>query len=297
MERADGLLRLTATHYILSLDKDVNGNMSWKPVLEIFTAADDEEIESISNDTEGVLKKMLIDAANHNSLKSIVNRARENARGVQDHITKEVWEEVNQMYHVVNQPSLLSRLNSFQALEVMDEFTRHCVLYTGTISITMPRGTGWDFMSLGKFLERCLQTISILQKQLELTRQAQAETNDILHWRYLLFALSGYELHLKTYQSTNHTYNVMHQVVLNERFSRSVIYSLSHISIFLNRVTNKEDKEGSFLLRCFGRIHSKVNYMDLELLDGEELEGFLEEIRNDLLKFSKMLGQYFFSYS
>ena len=44
MERADGLLRVTTTHYILSLDKDVNGNLTWKPLLEMFTRDTPEEL-------------------------------------------------------------------------------------------------------------------------------------------------------------------------------------------------------------------------------------------------------------
>jgi uncharacterized alpha-E superfamily protein len=240
---------------------------------------------------------MLLDTSNHNSLKVLVNRARENARGVQDHITKEVWAQVNQMYHLINQPSML-RINAGEALEVMELFTRQCVFYTGIASITMPRGTGWDFMNLGKYLERCFQTILFLQKQLNLLEENQAETNDILYWRYLLLALSGYELHLKTYQnSQQHIYNVLHQVVLNEGFSRSIVYCMVHVSMFLERVTNKEDPEAAHLLRCFGRLYSKVNYMDLNLLNEESLEPFLEEITRDLNHFNTLLGQYFFSYS
>jgi uncharacterized alpha-E superfamily protein len=297
MERADGLLRLTTTHYISSLDKDLTSYRNWKPVLETFAAASPKEIETLENDTEGALEKLLMDVSNQNSLKLIVNRARENARGVQDNITKEVWGEVNKMYHLINQPILRSRLNGNDAMEVMDWFTQHCVTYTGLTYITMPRGAGWDFMNLGIYLERTSQTISFLRKQLQLLNEMETEPNDILYWRYLLLSLSGYELHLKTYQNTHHTYNVMHQVVLNESFSRSILYSLSHVSNFLNRVTDRNDAEGANLLRCFGRIHSKVLYMDLELLNGESLEQFLEDLTGELQHFNILLGQHFFSYS
>ncbi|MEI6946244.1 alpha-E domain-containing protein [Paraflavisolibacter sp. H34] len=297
MERADGLLRLTSTHYIFSLDKDLNGYLSWKPVLELFSAAGEHDMPALEKDTEGVLRRLLIDHTNANSLKMVVHRARENARGVQDHITMEVWREVNQMYHTINQPSLQSRLNTFDAMEVMEVFTRHCLVFAGVTSTTMPRGTGWDFMNLGKYLERSLQTIAFLQNQLKLVRSGGAEPNDILHWRYLLLSLSGYELHLKSYQNSQHTFNVMHQVVLNESFSRSIMYSLHHTAEFLHRVTNKEDGDGAHLLRCFGRLHSKVTYMDLKVLTEQGLEDFLEELTRDLQQFNTLLGQYFFSYS
>ncbi len=117
MERSDGMLRLAGTHYIFSLDKDVNGTSSWKPVMEIFTESEDEFLNSIENNTEECLKYLLLNTTNSNCLKILVNKARENARGVQDHITKEVWEEVNQMYHLINQPELLYKIDSFHGLK------------------------------------------------------------------------------------------------------------------------------------------------------------------------------------
>ena len=56
MERADGMLRLAGTHYIFSLDKDVSGTSSWKPVMEIFTESEEDYLNSIENNTEECLK-------------------------------------------------------------------------------------------------------------------------------------------------------------------------------------------------------------------------------------------------
>src|SRR5215203_1080273 len=198
MERVDGLLRLTRIHYILWLDKELSGHKTWKPVLETFTFATGEKLAQLENDSNTTLKYLLLDNTNANSLIQLLSKARENARGAQDHLTKEVWEEVNGMYHLINDTSLPGLLTAYEAMKVLEVFTKHSVAYTGITQITMPRGTGWDFMNLGKYIERCLQTIAITEKQLELTAAIKSE-NDILNWRYLLLALSGYEMHLKSY--------------------------------------------------------------------------------------------------
>jgi len=298
MERADGMLRLAATHYIFSLDKDAIRSMTWMPVMEIFTDSEEEYLKSIENNTEACLKRLLIDTTNTNCLKTLVNRARENARGAQDHITKEVWEEVNQMYHLVNQPALQQKIDSFLSLEVMEPFIKHTVMYAGITDITMPRGTGWCFMNLGKYIERCLQTIAFAEKQLELTNFREADTNDLLQWKYLLFSLSGYELHVKTYRSSNHNYNVLHQVLINENFPRSVTYSLQRIEHYLNKVIgNNISEERSALLRCFGRLFSKVRYMELDSLNKDTVPAFFEDIKTDLVDFNQKVVQHFFSYS
>ena len=298
MERSDGLLRLTYVNYILSLDKDAIGNISWKPVLEMFTLSKSEEIATLEQDTEAALKKILVDTSNHNSLKTIIHKARENARGVQDLITKEVWEEVNQMYHLVNQPSLVHKLDAHQGLEIIDMFKKHSVIYTGITDTTMSRGMGWQFMNLGKHIERCLQTTVLFQKHLKHVAPFDSNVNDIFKWRYLLLSLSGYELHLKTYRSSNTNKNILHQILLNQNFTRSVIYSLNHIHFYLSRITiNSDDEETAKLLRNFGRLHSKVKFLDLKDLNEDTLLPFLKEIEQDLLVFSGMLGKHFFSYS
>jgi uncharacterized alpha-E superfamily protein len=298
MERADGMLRIAATHYIFTMDKDVSGPITWMPIMKIFTDSEDEYLQSIENNTEECLKRLLIDTENTNCLRALINKARENARGAQDHITKEVWEEVNQMYHLVNQPLLEHNIDSFRALEMMEPLIKHTVLYAGITDITMPRGTGWCFMNLGKYIERCLQTIEFAEKQLELTHFSEADTNDLLQWKYLLFSLSGYELHVKTYRSSNHNFNVLHQVLINENFPRSLTYSLQRIEHYLNKVIGTNiNEERNALIRCFGRLFSKVRYLELDSLNKDTVPVFFEEIKTDLLEFNQKVVQHFFSYS
>lgn len=296
IERSDILLRLVYVHYILSLDKSENGNNSWRSILELGTFFHADDIGGMENDTPLVLKTILIDETNSNSIKSIVTKARENARGAQDHITKEVWEAVNQMYHQVNQSSLPSKLRTEQAIKVVEGLARSTVLFTGITDNTMSRGLGWNFMQLGKYIERCYQTIAITNKRLE-PQYFEDEADHILQWRHLLFSLSGYELHLKTYRSQDHINNVLHQVILNESFTRSVLYSLIRISHYLENIMIIHEDQNKELLRIFGRMFSKVRYLDLPSMSTEATRNFLSEIQSDLLSFSYQLAQYYFSYS
>src|SRR5579862_5092965 len=84
MERADGLLRSMKTNYILLLDKGINNNLTWRPLLEIYTTLSHGDISLLENDTRATIHYLLTDTKNINSLKAILTKARENARGVQD---------------------------------------------------------------------------------------------------------------------------------------------------------------------------------------------------------------------
>ncbi len=298
MERIESLLRLTTIHYNLSLDQGLTSNISWKPTLELFTSLSPEEIELEQHNTNAALNKLIIDAANANSIKSLINKARENARGVQDHLTKEVWAQVNQMYHLTNQPHIAKKLASYEAPEIMERLTDQTVLYAGITNITMPRGEPWEFMNLGKYFERCYQTITITEKELDQKNLSDPELNHIIQWRYLLLSLSGYELHLKTYRTAQHSENALHQVVFNEHFAHSVLYSLHHFHIYLKMIMNRTSFSGSSeILRSFGKLYSKVKYCDPQILKDGSLKPFLHEVKTDLSNFSMLFSQQYFSYA
>ena len=153
-------------------------------------------------------------------------------------------------------------------------------------------------MNIGKFIERCLQTIVLTEKQLDEMNLDARDQNDILQWRYLLLAVSGYELHLKTYRTANHNYNVLHQVITNEDFSHSVASSLQRIGHYLEKIIAKNhNPEIDALVRMFGRLYSKVKYMDLSTLNYNDVPVFLKQVKSDLQEFNLRFAQYFFSYS
>jgi uncharacterized alpha-E superfamily protein len=298
MERCDVLLRGVRTYYILLLDKGVNENLSWRIILETFATNDKEELNALENDTDAALYKLLFDTTNPNSLKILIHKARENARGMQDHITKEVWEQVNHLYHQVNQLSASDKLQGYDTLKIIDDLSQKCILFNGVTDTTMPRGMGWNFMILGKLIERCVLTIELSKKFLSQIDFSTENEKDILFWRPLLLALSGYELHLKTYRTASYNKNVLHQVLMNENFTRSVLYSLLRIENYFKQVVknnNAEEKEA--LIKSLGRLVSKAKYTDFDSLNHLTLQGFLKETKRDLLDFSSHMAQTFFSYS
>jgi len=298
MERADGMLRLLKTSYILSFDKTQDSGMSWEPALQIFTLLSPEEIASLKKNDTSVLNYMMMDTSNMNSLKVIITRARENARGVQDQITKEVWEQVNQVYHLVNSAKLSERLNGPGALSAMDELISSCDRFCGITDSTMPRGQGWNYMNLGKFIERSLMTLEYTNAFFRKIGYDFSNEQDILFWRSLLLALSGYELHLKNYSNANHNCNVAQQVLFDKNFPRSLYYSLERANKYLCDIGEDNPVEGtSPLCRLFGRLHSSVKFSDLTLVAETGLEKFLQELRLDLNEFARLLGQTYFSYA
>src|ERR1700744_4759343 len=135
MERTDGILRMLKINYASS--QDDFQEFSWKPVLRIFTYLGEGEASNITRDTRDVLQYMVTDRGNDNSVLNLVKRARENARSVQDHITKELWQCLNELYHTIREEHLDGGLHAGDPVSILDILIRQGLLYYGISDITM----------------------------------------------------------------------------------------------------------------------------------------------------------------
>src|SRR5450432_1542743 len=216
MERTDGILRMLKINYASS--QDDNHEFTWKPVLKIFSHLDDEEIAKLEKNSRAVLQFMVVDKENPNSVFTMVTQSRENARSVQDHITKELWQCLNEFYHIVRNEKLATLLKTEDPITVLDSLIREGVLYYGTSEITMSRGEGMCFMNIGKYLERAMQSADILDVKFSDLSTDFEQTTDTTYWKFLLLSISGYELYLKNYRSEFEARNIVDQIVFDTNF-------------------------------------------------------------------------------
>ena len=298
MERTDGMLLTLNTLYIMSFDKETNDHQGYKPLLDYYTSLSAKEITLVQYNTPFVLKYIICDARNANSVKNLITKARENARGSQDKITKELWEHINSMYHFINDPQLPQRLETAEAIGILSKINKDFLLYNGIFHVTMPRGLGWCFSSIGKNIERCLQTITFTEAYYKPINFNLEGNEDLLYWRKLLLSLSGYELYMKSYSNIPHNRKVVQQVVFNKDFAHSVIYTLELIETSLNCLFKDNHlSEARTMRNHFGRLKSAVEFTDYHHLTNQQLQHILEDTKNQLNAFSSDFSKLFFSYT
>lgn len=298
MERTDGMLLTLNTLYILSFDKESNDYQGYKPLLEHYTDLSAEKIAEAQFDTNFVLKYVICDNSNPNSVKNLITKARENARGSQDKITKELWEHINSMYHYIQSPDLPKKLETSEAISILSKLNKDFLLYNGILHVTMPRGLGWCFSTIGKQIERCLQTISMTQTYYQPIGFNLDGKEDVLYWRKLLLSLSGYELYLKSYSNNTHNRKVMQHLIFNKDFAHSVTYTLGLIENYLDCVT-KDNRlnEARAMKNQFGRLKSSIEFTDYHHFTNQQLEEFLKDTKLQLTQFSIDFSKLFFSYT
>lgn len=295
MERTDGILRMLKINYASSQD-DVGG-FSWGPVLRIFTYLDEAGVQEMAGDTRKVLQYMVTDRENSNSVLNIITRARENARSVQDHITKELWQCLNDFYHLIREEQLVRSLYREDPISILDVLIRQGLLYYGITDITMARGEGYAFINIGKYLERGVQSADILDVRFSDLRHDLKGT-DTTYWKYLLLSISGYELYLKTYRSGFDARNVVEQIVLNEEFPRSVLYSINQLDRYFERLKGERNRDAwSQIDFMIGRVRSRVKYSTVESILLQGLHAYLTGVREELYEVGKAFNQHYFAYT
>ncbi|MFN8254010.1 MAG: alpha-E domain-containing protein [Ferruginibacter sp.] len=293
MERADGILRMLKINYASSQD-DIH-EFSWKPVLQIFTYLPEEEMDALANNSRAVLQYMVTDRNNNGSVLNIVTQARENGRSVQDHITKEMWQCLNEFYHIMRQDKLVDQLQKDDPVTVLDNLIKQCMLYFGTTDVTMSRGEGNAFINIGKFLERAIQSADILDIKFSDLDYQLDKPADTTYWKYMLMSISGYELYLKTYTSGFEAKNVMEQILLNDNFPRSVLYSVNRLHRYFEKLKNERNLHSFNQLDfMIGKLRSKVKFSTADSVIHEGLHQFLSDTKEALLQIGNTLNHTYF---
>jgi uncharacterized alpha-E superfamily protein len=296
MERTDGILRMLKMNYAFS--QDDSSDFTWKPVLKTFSFLEDEEIAQLGNNSREVLHYMVIEKENPNSVVNMVTKARENARSVQDHITKEVWQCFNEYYHIVRDEKLENMVKHDDPISVLDILIRQGMLYYGTAEITMARGEGLCFINIGKYLERAIQSADILEVKFSDLGYNLDKTIDTTDWKYFLLSISGYELYLKNYRSGFEARNIIDQVIFNPNFPRSVEYSVSRAQRYFDRLKNDRNLENFNKINLIiGRLRSSVQYSNMEMIIEEGIDNYLKRIHQDLYTIGNLLNKHYFAYS
>jgi uncharacterized alpha-E superfamily protein len=295
MERTKGLLQTLRTNYISSQD-DVN-EFSWKPFLTTFTSLKAKQIEEIENNTLVVFDYVVLNRHNPFSAVNHITSARENARSIQDHITKEVWQCLNDYYHNIRDTQIEKQIKFGDPVTALDLLIRQNFMYIGTVDITMSRGEGSTYLKFGRFLERAVQTTDITRIKLgELHEQLQ-HPEEIPSLRYLLYSLFGYEQYIKEYRGNIQPENLLQHVLTNEDFPHSIVYSLQQMDRYFKRLQSESLPESFAEIEyLIGKTMNKVRYNSIKANDSEAVNTFLLDTKKELYEIASALSSHYFGY-
>ena len=199
MERSYGLLNLIRTNHNSTIDS--GDYSSWNAILKTYMGIEEFKIYKSYSDSISIIDFMLFDLNNSNTLINMVTRARENARSVQEHISRELWLSVNKYYLYVNNKKIIKKYKKSDPIDFVNELLQYNHIYYSSADITQERGNAYCFMNLGKYFERVVQSIDFLSVRIISLNDENQNLSESFFWKNLLSSIGGYQLYIKTYKS------------------------------------------------------------------------------------------------
>jgi len=293
MERNIGMLQAIRTQYISSQD-EVN-EFVWRPLLKIYGELSEKEVVAIEKNSPKVLEYMIFSQDNSASAFNNVMQSRENARSIQDHITKEVWQCLNDYYHFIRNDDLIKQVHYGDPISAIDLLITNGLLFTGTVDNTMTRGEGFTYLNIGKFLERAIHsadTTRIKMTELSKIKHDAVEAADL---RYLLYSLFGFEVFLKTYKGNFTKENVLELIMYNADFPHSILYSLERLYKYFQRLRSESLSENYDQLEfLIGKTMNSIKYSNVHETDLKTVDSFLFQTRMDLFGIAAAFSKHYF---
>ncbi len=258
VERAETVARVLDVTNTRSMDLHAGGTWeqrSWRTALAIATLGAASPSELAEANAPGVLARCVLDRDNPSSICSSIAVARTNAIALRAELSREVWENINQLYFDVQEQSesLLSERGPSRFLRIVRD---RCQAIAGVSDATLPHVDGWNFLQLGRFVERASLTARMLAT-------AASLDDPWPEWQRLLemccasfpFARSASEL-----QSPP---DAAAFILFNPTFPRSVNFCADQIDAALHRLSQTPGRVyGDDAEKQAGRLCATVTFAD-----------------------------------
>lgn len=194
LERAENTARLIRVYDSLLLDLPRGLNISWYNLIELNSATESFAERYRVQDERNVVKFLLADEDNPISLQMSLKMVRENLRTTRDVFSPEVWELINELFYF-GRDEIAQGLGRKMRYEFCEGVIRGCELVNGQIAATTSRDAAWQFLELGRYLERSDMTTRILDAGAVTLLESEALQGQVnlgqIVWGHVLGSLSA----------------------------------------------------------------------------------------------------------
>jgi uncharacterized alpha-E superfamily protein len=293
VQRAEHVARLLEVNFHLDLDLHgvVTGphDLQWEALLEILQLTIPPEDE---RPLPEILYQMLtFDMQTSTSIMCCINRSRNNARSIRGSISSDMWRELNKFYWQLTDADFRAHAQEsphdlYHSVQMAGQ------LFQGVCDATLTHDEGWQFIQLGKYLERAEKTLRILDVRFRQLRR-MVEPSELslanLHWASVLKACTAYQAYQRIYISRVEPDRVIEFLLFNPEFPHSVRFCLEGAAKALADISGGGDtgRAGHIL----GRAISDLKYTDPDEVFAQGLPELLEATSNRCTQASVAVNQ------
>jgi uncharacterized alpha-E superfamily protein len=276
----------------------------WQGVMSIMRSGDlpavpaqdpGSPLASESPIVQQVAQHMTFNTDNPNSLFNCIARARENARGVRETISAEMWENLNTLYWTLRDAP--ARFDESPE-DVYRQVMIGSMLFQGLTDQTLQHDQRWHFIQLGKFLERIDVTSRVIATKFTLLRSIESKLEAPIrniHWMSILRACCSIEAYRRNNVGELDPMRVAAFLILEADFPRSIRFCVGAAHAAIAAIRAEVNPHGiDPAERALGRLKTHLDYAEVSELARPGVPQFCDRIAADIAEAAMAVqGTYF----
>jgi len=168
-------------------------------------------------------------------------------------------------------------------------------LFQGIADATMSHDEGWEFIRLGKYLERADRTSRILDIKYHVllpTGEQIGGNVDTIQWMAVLKSCSALEPYRKHYRGQVAPWKVVEFLVKNPTFPRSVLFCVHSVDESLHKITGVDRGDLNYKVeaeRLSGKLLADLSFITIAEIFDFGLHQYLDRMQLRLTEISNVI--------
>jgi uncharacterized alpha-E superfamily protein len=291
LERAENTARLVKVYSYMMLDLPSGVGVNWRQLVDVSGAHEYFDRNYRTSGERNVIKFMLCDTDTHSSLISSLAMARENIRTTRDLVPSEGWEHVNELY-LFARKKLAAKTLPKGRYKFLSEVVMRCQQITGLLAGTMSHGPAYQFVRVGRNLERADMTTRMIDvgSTTLIAPGVELERLENRLWTYVLRSLSAHQMYRQYVRRRILPDQVLGFLLRDMLFPRAVAHTLGEIaSCFEKYLPHSEEP-----LRAVLRLQRLVAEADAATLRAAGLHDFIDRLQLEFGNLHQLISSTWF---
>ncbi len=294
LERIEDTARMINTMTNLLLDLPRDAEVEWHELVKVVGAEEEfTELFEDNHDEHAVMRFLISDRRHSGSLVNCIRSARENARVTRDILPLEFWEQLNEL-HIYASDHVKGQIGRRKRNDILTKLTRSCQGMTGVVLAALPHDDAYQFLRLGRNLERADMSSRILDVA---AAQLLAEEDDInpafsnLRWINVLKSLNAFQGYRQQGRIGVQGVYVVDYLLQNDAFPRSIRHCVRELEACCAKVPRPEaiQKQLQGMLKQLDRIAKQH-------LKRSQLHAFVDDLQLELGKLHTQITDTYFAF-
>lgn len=240
LERAEWRARLLDVNYRLLVENPAEAKDEWWPLLAVTGEWDLFSEHYDAYEERSILAFFTFDPHNRSSIASCIEYARENCRAARNRLSSELWLEINTL-HLEAKRWTSDLMLSRGLVPFFAQLRERFYGISGAMESTVPRDSGYDFLSLGKWLEAAENVTRLLDTKYHFLLPGLEDAGsplDLSQWAALLRSASALESYRNTYGNLISVERVVEFMLFDPAFPRAARFCVERLEIALNGIAS-----------------------------------------------------------